>query len=88
MNKPLEHPMYSLFSFQLTFSSVKHSKSMETLAKRNSFDSAHSYGHQMFTKVVLYHGQTLAMKVICKQYIAITPEVIKEINEVSMLNLF
>ena len=36
----------------------------------------------MFTKVVLFQGQSLAMKQINKQYIAITHDVIKEINEV------
>ena len=46
-------------------------------------DSALSHGHQMFTKVVIYEGQTLAVKVVHKQYIAVTKEVIKEINEVN-----
>ena len=38
----------------------------------------------MFTKVVTYEGQTLAVKVVHKQYIAVTKEVIKEINEVNI----
>ena len=39
----------------------------------------------MFTKVATYQGQTLAIKFIHKQYIAVTKELIKEINEVLLL---
>lgn len=73
------------FSFQLTFSSKNTSRSLETLTRKNSLESTMSRGQQMFTKVVTYEGQTLALKVINKQYIAVTKEVIKEINQVIVI---
>lgn len=73
------------FSFQLTFSSKNTSRSLETLTRKNSLESTMSRGQQMFTKVVTYEGQSLALKVINKQYIAVTKEVIKEINQVIVI---
>ena len=71
-----------LCCFQITFNSTSKATSRSSLAGKGSLDSAVSHGHQMFTKVVTYEGQSLAVKVVHKQYIAVTKDVIKEINEV------
>ena len=74
--------MCVLCCFQITFNSTSKATSRSSLAGKGSLDSAVSHGHQMFTKVVTYEGQSLAVKVVHKQYIAVTKDVIKEINEV------
>ncbi|KAL5010593.1 hypothetical protein ScPMuIL_012898 [Solemya velum] len=66
-------------------SRVTFNSSSQTLNRRLSFDSQMSSGGQVFTKIAEYKGTLVALKHIHKHYVAVTTELIQEINQIRQL---
>ncbi|KAL3836855.1 hypothetical protein ACJMK2_022266 [Sinanodonta woodiana] len=49
---------------------------------RASMESDSSGGDQLFAKIAIYDGTAVAVKMVRKNYLAITPEVVTEINQI------
>ncbi|KAK3106092.1 hypothetical protein FSP39_012602 [Pinctada imbricata] len=71
-------------SFQSTIMS-RSTMTINKSRKRMSLESESSMIQQMFCKTALHNGSMVSVKAISKSYVAVTPELIKEMNKVRSL---